>query len=482
MVSNYELGNLHKIFAISDSEYLSRKIQTDEQFSPIVIIVDAETQQPLDCVLLLHGEKPPEVSCRTLSCYIAAKVTAVKDCDTHSSYPHPLYHMKSKPCKPGKLPLSFSFHQPGTVCVIQLSIHTIVDSDGVEYMHHSEDCTCIVQIIDRDQKEVLRMKEPTFLRFTGPLATKQYLKQAWQFKELYLSGRHQQIQQLSKQLLFQSGISVDIKVFSLCWQALSEAVYSQYESAEEILKIALSRASKLNCENSVLLQGRVLRHLAYLHHRKKNDVKAWDYISQAKDILSNAAPSYETAHALHTELLVESHALTFSSDLYTSTDHEKKYERLLEHATYMKEDYEKPAICNFFVMKASFHLRSKMITDKLPPKEYWPTPDDLEKAEDCLSKTPPDTMQGIYTARYYFAHCDLYIWKQQYYKAMHYLEEARKIIHEMKSKRNAELRRVDQRLKLLKRLKGEIFSFFLFVGFLFLLLFFVFLFWLFFGF
>ena len=222
--------------------------------------------------------------------------------------------------------------------------------------------------------------------------------------------------------------------------------------------------------------------MAYLHHSQNNDVKAWDYISQAKDILSNAAPSYETAHALHTELLVESHALTFSSELYTLADHEKKYERLLEHAKYMKEDYEKPAICNFFVMKASFHLRSSMITDKLPPEDCRPSPDDLEKAEDCLSKTPHDTMQGIYTARYYFAHCDLYIWKQQYYKAMHYLEEARKIIHEMKSKRNAELRRVDQRLKLLKRLKGEIFSFFLFVCFLFLLLFFVFLFWLFFGF
>ena len=232
-------------------------------------------------------------------------------------------------------------------------------------------------------------------------------------------------------------------------------------------KFALSRASKLNCENSLLLQGRVLRHLAYLHHSQKNDVKAWDYISQAKDILSNAAPSYETAHALHTELLVESHVLTFSSELYTSTDHEKKYERLLEHAKYMKQDYKKPAICNFFVMKASFHLRSSTITDKLPPEDCRPSPDDLEKAEDCLSKTPPDTMQGIYTARYYFAHCDLYIWKQEYYKGMCYLEKARKIIHEMKSKRNAEMRRVDQRLKLLKRLKGEIFSFFFFFCFLF---------------
>jgi len=37
-------------------------------------------------------------------------------------------------------------------------------------------------------------------------------------------------------------------------------------------------------------------------------------------------------------------------------------------------------------MKASFHLRSDMITDKLPPKEYCPSPDDLRKAEDCTTR------------------------------------------------------------------------------------------------
>ena len=239
MVSNYQ--PLQTIFAIAKGECQSEEIRPDEQFSPTVTIVDTATQQTLDCVLLLHGEKPPEVTYRTLFCHIAVQVSY---CDAHGSPPYPLYHVESKPCKQSKLPLTFCFHQPGTVCVIQLSIHSIVDSEGVEYMHRSENCTCVVQIIDRDQKEVLRMKEPTFLRFTGPLATKQYLKQARQFKELYLSGRHQQIQQFSKQLLFQSDVSVDIKVFSLCWQALSEAVHSQYESAEEILKICFVESIK----------------------------------------------------------------------------------------------------------------------------------------------------------------------------------------------------------------------------------------------
>ena len=103
---------------------------------------------PLDCVLLLHGEKPPEVNCRTLFCYIAVQVAVVPKHDSHNLYPHPLCHMESKPIKQSKLPLIFCFHQPGTVCVIQLSVHSIVDSEGVEYMYNSEDCTCVVQIID----------------------------------------------------------------------------------------------------------------------------------------------------------------------------------------------------------------------------------------------------------------------------------------------------------------------------------------------
>ena len=67
MVSNYQ--PLQTVFSISETEYRTRQMKPDEQFSPTVTIVDAATQQPLNCVLLLHGEKPPEVTCRTLFCY-----------------------------------------------------------------------------------------------------------------------------------------------------------------------------------------------------------------------------------------------------------------------------------------------------------------------------------------------------------------------------------------------------------------------------
>ena len=63
MVSNYQ--PLQTIFAIAKGGCQSEEIRTDEQFSPTVTI--AATQQPLDCVLMLHGEKPPEVTYRNCS-------------------------------------------------------------------------------------------------------------------------------------------------------------------------------------------------------------------------------------------------------------------------------------------------------------------------------------------------------------------------------------------------------------------------------
>ena len=208
------------------------------------------------------------------------------------------------------------------------------------------------------------------------------------------------MQKLSKEILASNSISTDIKVFALCWEALSEAVHKGYENAERLLRLAWERASKLECENGLLLQGRVLRHLAHFQFCQADDDKALEYMS---------------------------------SELYMSL--EKEYERLLEHVNHM-EEYEKPVACNFFTMKASFHLRSDMITDKLPSEEYWPSPDDLLKAENCLKQDTMPSQINAYTARYYRTLCDLHIWKQEYHEAMRCLKEATKVYDQMKVKGN----------------------------------------------
>ena len=312
-------------------------------------------------------------------------------------------------------------------------------------------------------------KDSALLSYTGSLTTPKYHELESQFTKLYLSNEYEQLQELSKQTLDDKSISADIKVFALCWQALSEAVYQKYKPAERLLECALKKAKQPECENTLLLQGRVLRHFAHFQYVQGHNDEAEKYMLQANKILSNAAPSNETALALYTELQMKRHTLykqrkPFSSKLYMSI--EKEYERLLEHAESM-EDYEKPVVFNFFTMKASFHLRSELITDKLPPKEYWPSPDDLRKAEECLTKAEeclnkvsPDIMPSqktSYTPRYYHTCGDLYIWKhfEQYSQAMCYLEKARKLYDEMRVRQNNPLDRVVQQIELLEKVKSH---------------------------
>ena len=110
----------------------------------------------------------------------------------------------------------------------------------------------------------------------------------------------------------------------------------------------------------------------------------------------------------------------------------------------------------FFALKASFHLRSDLITDNLPPEEYWPTTDDLSKAEDCLKGVSLDIMPSkanFHVARYYRSLCDLYIWKQQYSEAMHYLQKAQNIYDQIKV--NSKTDNFDQQFKLLERLNED---------------------------
>ena len=315
--------------------------------------------------------------------------------------------------------------------------------------------------VETEGERSTAFKDLPLLKYTGPLATVEYHNLEKQFTKLYLSTDHEQVRQLSKRITSESSISPDIKVFALCWEALSESACENYECAEKLLRIAWKKATVLECKNSLLLQGRVLKHLAHLQYDQGNDDNALEYVLQAKERLFNAAPSNETAFTLYTELLVKTrklfsiHKLPFSVELCKSI--ESEYELLLDHAKHM-EEYEQPVICNFFAMKAAFHLRSDLITDKLPPEEHRPSADDLRKAEDCLKRVSLDIMpseSNSYAARYYRTLCDLHVWKQEYPEAMCYLEKARELYDQMKVKRNNALHQVDQRLKLLGANRDE---------------------------
>jgi len=84
MVSNYH--HLQRIFTIPKDECHTRQIKKEEQFSPIVTIVDTATRETLDYIyILLHGERPPEMSCKALFCYIEVQLYD----GTLAPLPHP---------------------------------------------------------------------------------------------------------------------------------------------------------------------------------------------------------------------------------------------------------------------------------------------------------------------------------------------------------------------------------------------------------
>ena len=363
-VSNYQL--LQTIFAIPEDECLRQEIKADdnrqqikkdEQFSPTVAVVDTATQQTLDCVLLLDGEKPPEVSSWTLFCYIAVQVTVVPYYDTQYSYSHPLYHIESKPCKQSKLPLIFCFHQPGTVCLVQLSIHSIVDSEGVEYMYHSEDCTCVVQITDRDQHGVekmrdrhgvVRIKEPPLLTYTGPLATKQYHKIARHFETLYSPYNYEKIKKLAQKIVDGRHIQVDLKAYALCWAASNEiCLHGSIEDGEKLLRTAWEKASTLECENGLLLQAMIHRRFAAMYCSKGKYDKALEHISEASIRLCHAAHSRETALVLYRNTMVKWRQLVAQRD--TSTEKcksiEQNFDKLLEHISCVRTMKDPAYLC-----------------------------------------------------------------------------------------------------------------------------------------
>ena len=307
----------------------------------------------------------------------------------------------------------------------------------------------------------MRRREPTLLTYTGPLANEHYHKIARLFE--MSSSKVEDIQKLTKEIT-SNDYKDDIKVVALCWESLID-IPEKHKHNESLLRTAWEKASKLDCQNGVLLQGRIHIHLAILHCELKNYEEATRYIGLAKQRLNLAmvAPSIDTVSLLYTEILIDWRRLSNApvsvafSELYESTEH--NYDLLLQHAKFMGE-YEKHHLFLFFTEKAKVHLRSVLITDELPAEKYWPTKEDLQKAESCLHQTVVSKkkyeMPGKSNAEgnYYLTLSDLHLWKNQYPKAMEYAEQAKQNFIRG-PKFSHYIARVEKRLKLLQKKQQE---------------------------
>ena len=322
----------------------------------------------------------------------------------------------------------------------------IVENDKKEHQRYSS-----------DQPVSMRPREPILLTYTGSLATANYHEIA-RLLEMS-SSKVEDLQKVTKEITSSNVFSDDIKVVALCWESL----IGKQEHKEGQLKIAWEKASKLECKNGVLLQGKVQIHLAILQCSLENFNKATDYILLAKQRFACAAHSIDTASLLYTEMLIKWRRLSSApvsvafSQLCKSNEH--TFDLLLNHIEFM-EEYEKYRMFSFFTEKAKLHLRSVLITDKLPPKEYWPSEEDLEKADLCLHQTVVSKKKykmpekSNFEGNYYLTLSDLHLWKEQYHEAMKYAKLAKQhFIHEPWVSLYKD--RAEKRLKLLQEKQQE---------------------------
>ena len=77
----------------------------------------------------------------------------------------------------------------------------------------------------RVQQRTLILKDPPFLRYTGPLATAKYHEIAQHFEKLYSPTNYEQIKKFAQNIVNGSHIELDLKAFALCWEASSEIFF-----------------------------------------------------------------------------------------------------------------------------------------------------------------------------------------------------------------------------------------------------------------
>ena len=231
--------------------------------------------------------------------------------------------------------------------------------------------------------------------------------------------------------------------------------HGQDNYTEPLFSSALARASRMECKNGLLLQGRVLRHYATLLHDRGEYKRAQECIRGAKQKLFNAAPSFERA-----SVLLQDVQLQLDSKQKGTPLDQKAVEKVYDQAVYcmdFAEVHEKPGLCICLTRKAAFHLRSYKIDKKLPPEECRPTLEDMRKAKSCLDSVPLDVLQtknNYYVAEYYLTLSDFHLWQANYPKAMEFATEAKKqfVQGNITNERSCI---PDKRLMLLKRLEDQ---------------------------
>ena len=125
-----------------------------------------------------------------------------------------------------------------------------------------------IKVIDDKQCSSLyaavMLKSPPMLRYTGPCASPLFHDTQRFFIEQILSNKTREVDLATENILKRNDC-VDIQVIALSYMALSKMrLQGCLDEAEAIFRTALEKSRSPECENSLILKGRLLKHYAAL--------------------------------------------------------------------------------------------------------------------------------------------------------------------------------------------------------------------------
>lgn len=125
----------------------------------------------------------------------------------------------------------------------------------------------VVKVVDKEryfsvsrvETAVVMAKSPPMLRYTGPCTSPLFHKTQRFFIEQILSNNTRKVDQATAEL-FERNSCVDIQAIVLSYQALSKMrLQGHLDEADALFRTALEKSTSSKCENSVILEGKILR-------------------------------------------------------------------------------------------------------------------------------------------------------------------------------------------------------------------------------
>ncbi len=302
--------------------------------------------------------------------------------------------------------------------------------------------------------QLCMVKDPILIRFSGPLATRQFQKIARAFCGAIHASKAEDVEWATEKML-SLNVCTDYKAMSLLYRASCKSKVGGHllEALVDCDK-AIEMARLLECQNGSLITGRALRYKTCFLRTKGRTDEALECVKGAKENFFLAAPSSDTAALLYEDVQLKIHIAVSKGEIVNFPEVEDDYDRVLKHS-HLLDDHNRPQMCIFLTTPAEVFLRTYYIKEDLPPAAIAPTEEDLCRAEHLLNSVPLKELPEeayTYTGWHYLTRSDLCLWRKQYPEAIEWAERSQDQFTRGKATHVTNPRK---RLKLLKKLQAQ---------------------------